>query len=91
MAVFCDFLQCSLTDTEQHLRAAYCLHHLVMTASEMSVNNYHPTWCNIPEDRPLQAHHHENLKSYKICDVFKLLYMLCVLRPVHTCMLKLYS
>jgi hypothetical protein len=25
------------------------------------------TWCNIPEDDILHSHHHENLRSYKVC------------------------
>jgi hypothetical protein len=34
------------------------------STSEMSVNFYHTTRCNNPEDSQLHIHHFENLKSH---------------------------
>jgi hypothetical protein len=38
----------------------------VGSSSEMSENIYEPTWWYIPEDSPLHAQQHENLKCHMI-------------------------
>jgi hypothetical protein len=39
------------------------------STSEMLVNFYQTTWCNIPEDSLLHTCHSENLKSHKIYEL----------------------
>jgi hypothetical protein len=39
---------------------------MLPTASEMSVNLYKNTWCNVAEDSHLYIRQHENLKSLNI-------------------------
>jgi hypothetical protein len=72
MTVFWVVALCSLVDIDQRVRGAYCLRHhgdgiLMMEAvscSETSVNIYHSTWCNIPED--------SHLRKYNICSSVQL-------------------
>jgi hypothetical protein len=42
-----------------------------ISTSEMSVNFYQSTWCNIPEDNDLHTHCCENLKSHRENLIFR--------------------
>jgi hypothetical protein len=37
-----------------------------ISTSEMSLNLYQPTWCNIPEDSHLHNRRRENLKCHQV-------------------------
>jgi hypothetical protein len=62
MTVFWYVVPCSLVEVYRRLRCAYCLHRQgkialmmdVASTSEISVNFYQTTRCNIPEDSHLQ-------------------------------------
>jgi hypothetical protein len=67
MAAFWDIAPC-LVQTGRPFRGANYLNHqgnaMMMKAvstSEMSVNFYQITWCNIPDDSHLHTRHCENL------------------------------
>jgi hypothetical protein len=47
MTVFWDVVPYSLVETDRRFRGTCCLHH---HGYESSVNFYHTTWRNIPED-----------------------------------------
>jgi hypothetical protein len=73
MRAFCYIALCSLIGVYPRFTGVYCLHHqgddlMFETAftSEMSVYFNETTWHYIPESCHLQAHCHENLKSYKV-------------------------
>jgi hypothetical protein len=69
-----DLAPCSLVETGQCFRGAYCLHDQddeswmteVVSTSEMSANFYETIWCYIPEDSHLHTHRCENLKSQNL-------------------------
>jgi hypothetical protein len=73
---------CSLVEVYWCFRWSYSLHHQgnmleAVSTSEMLVNFYKATWCNIPEDSRLHTRHCENLKSH-LCD--KGLTQLCCIK-----------
>jgi hypothetical protein len=56
--VFWDVALCSLVEVYRRFGGPCCLIALLMetgSASEMSVNFYHSTWCNMPKDSHLQG------------------------------------
>jgi hypothetical protein len=71
MTVFWDAAPCSLVETDQHFKGAYCLHHQVIALMEAvsiyetSANFYQTTLRSIPEDSHLLVRCRENLKSHK--------------------------
>jgi hypothetical protein len=81
--LFWDVAPCSNIESPSSFRCAYWLHHqgdhkelyaLMMEAlstSEMLVNFYKTTCCNIPEEYYLNTHCHENLKPHRFNFVLK--------------------
>jgi hypothetical protein len=75
MTVFWDIAQCSLVEVYRHFKGACCLHHqgMIMEAagtSEMLVNFYWITWCNIPEGTHLHTDLCKNLKCHELQEMF---------------------